>query len=186
MGVDLFDAQSNGPIGISILMHKQLYSYQAISRSLKLQPCSPFCADPGQTLDAGSTKLDSAQLNAESSCRAALELLLSSNKHHNLLQALSPLVLCTWAGPHKLHHVLPLQPHLQLGVLVQNLDLPPQAGAANLASRGQLSQSVGRGADEGITHVLTFQVAGQDHPLGQIGGHILQEGRQLSQRDSLG
>ena len=79
----------------------------------------------------------------------------------------------------------PLLPHLQLGVLVQNLDLPPQAGAANLASRRQLSQGVGRGADEGIAHVLTFQVAGQDHPLGQIGGHVLQGSRQLSQWASL-
>ena len=68
-------------------------------------------------------------------------------------------------------------PHSEVGVLVEDLRLPPQAGAAHKGALGQVRQAGRRRRDEGIPHILPRQIAWQYCSLRQVCGHILQ-GRQ--------
>jgi hypothetical protein len=72
--------------------------------------------------------------------------------------------------------------HSEVGVLVEDLCLPAQAGAAHKGTLWQVGQAGSCWRDERVPHILPWQIAWQYCPLRQVGGHILQNWQLVEHR----
>eukprot|EP00958_Prasinococcus_capsulatus_P015766 scaffold1690_cov366-Prasinococcus_capsulatus_cf.AAC.2 len=69
--------------------------------------------------------------------------------------------------------VAPEVDHLEGGMLVEELGLAAQGGAADDGRLGELAEGAVLEAHEGVAHVLARQVAVEHGALGQVRGHVL-------------